>query len=153
MTTMISDPPKNTTMGVGFAANRRRAGEPEAWKSAIGTRQVSARLALLPESKPRWDRIVLSAIGQLVIVTVVVLIPLIYPDRIKTALNSTALTLEQPVLEVPVAPEPPKVKPRALPKVEPKPVIVEPVKLNPKQPHIFMQPKVLQPKVQIVDVK
>jgi TonB family protein len=153
MTTMISDPPKNTTMGVGFAANRRRTGEPEAWKSAIGTRQVSARLALLPESKPRWDRIGLSAIGQLVIVTVVVLIPLIYPDRIKTAFNVTALTLPQPVVEVPVAPEPPKVKPRALPKVEPKPVIVEPVKLNPKQPHIFMQPKVLQPKVQIVDVK
>ena len=35
----------------------------------------------------------------------------------------------------------------------PKPVLVEEVKLNPKQPHIFLQQKVLQPKIEKVEVK
>ena len=139
-------------MGVGFAANRRRAGEPEAWKSAIGTKQVSARLALLPEAKPRWDRIGVSAVGQLIIVGFLVLAPLLYPEQIKTAFNMTPLTMAQPTVEIPVAPppRPPEIKRIAPPKVEVKPVVVQPVRLNPTQPHIFMQPKV---KPQVVDVK
>ena len=68
MTTMLADPPRKTTMGVGFEANRGRSGDPQAWKKAIGTKPVAARLALLPDSKPRWDRIGLSAAGQLAIV-------------------------------------------------------------------------------------
>jgi TonB family protein len=155
MTTMISDPPKNSTMGVGFAANRGRAGQPDAWKRAIGTKPVAARLALLPESKPRWDRIGVSALAQLAVLTFLVLVPLIYPEQIKTALNMEVVTLAQPVTEVPVAPPPPKIKPKVTPPPTPKaPEIVEPVKLNPKQPHIFMQPtKVVQPKVQVVEAK
>jgi TonB family protein len=153
MTTMIADPPKNSTMGVGFEANRRRTGDPEAWKKAIGTKPVAARLALLPESKPRWDRIGLSAIGQLAILTFLVLVPLIYPEKIKTALNMEVVTLAQPVTEIPVAPPPPKVKAKVTPPT-PTPPVIEPVKLNPKQPHIFMQPtKVVQPKVQVVEAK
>ena len=61
MTTMIADPPRNTTMGVGFDANRNRTPNPQAWKQAIGTKPIAARLALLPDSKPRWDRIGISA--------------------------------------------------------------------------------------------
>jgi TonB family protein len=55
---------------------------------------------------------------------------------------------------VPVAPPPPpppKIKPKA-PPIE-KPKVVEPVKLNPKQPHIFVTPKALQPKVQKIEAK
>jgi TonB family protein len=156
MTTMIADPPKKTTMGVGFDANRRQAGNPEAWKSAIGTKQIPARLAMLPEAKPRWDRIGLSAVGQLVIVGFLILMPLLYPEKIKAVFNTEMVTMLQPVVEVPVAPPPPpppKIKVKA-PPVAPKPEIVEPVKLNPKQPHIFMQPtKVIQPKVQTVEAK
>jgi TonB family protein len=154
MTTMISDPPKNSTMGVGFAANRRRAGEPEAWKAAIGTKQVSARLALLPESKPRWDRIGLSALGQLAILTLLILMPLLYPEQIKTALNMEVVTLAQPVTEIPVAPPPAQPKVKAIVTPPPAPEIVQPIKLAPKQPHIFMQPtKAVQPKVQVVEAK
>jgi TonB family protein len=153
MTTMISDPPKNSTMGVGFAAHRRSTGEPEAWKRAIGTKPVVARLALLPDSKPRWDRIGLSAVAQLAILTFLVIVPLIYPEQIKTALQLTPISLAQPVTEIPVAPPSAKIKPKVTP--PPKaPEIVEPVKLNPKQPHIFMQPtKVVQPKVQVLEAK
>lgn len=141
-------------MGVGFEANRGRAGDPQAWKRAIGTKPVAARLALLPESKPRWDRIGLSAAGQLAILIFVLLIPLISPQQMKTALNFHVVELMQPVTLIPTAPEPPpppKVKPKVAP--EPKPVEPEPVKLNPKQPHVFLTAKVIQPKMQKVDVK
>jgi TonB family protein len=141
-------------MGVGFEANRGRAGDPQAWKRAIGTKPVAARLALLPESKPRWDRIGLSAAGQLAILIFVLLIPLISPQQMKTALNFHVVELMQPVTLIPTAPEPPpppKVKPKVAPK--PKPVEPEPVKLNPKQPHVFLTAKVIQPKMQKVEVK
>jgi TonB family protein len=54
-----------------------------------------------------------------------------------------------PVTEIPVAPPPPVVKAKVEP---PKPAPVE-IKLNPKQPHIFVQQKVLQPRIEKVEVK
>jgi TonB family protein len=156
MTTMIADAPKRGTMGVGFV-NRARLSNPEAWKQHIGTRQVPARLAMLPESKPRWDRLGVSAAIQLAAVIFFLLIPLLYPDQMKTGLHYINVEIAQPVTEIPVAPAPeppPKPKP-VVAKVEPKPVIEEPVKLNPKQPHIFqnLAPKVVQPKVEKVEAK
>jgi TonB family protein len=154
MTTMLADPPRKTTMGVGFDANRGRAGDPQAWKKAIGSRPVSARLALLPEAKPRWDRIGVSAGAQLAILIFVLMIPLVFPDQMKTALHYQIVELMQPVTEVPVAPPPPpppKIKPKVTP--TPKPEVPEPVKLNPKQPHVFLTAKVVQPKVQTIEAK
>jgi TonB family protein len=155
MTTMIAEPPRKTTMGVGFEANRRKSpGNAEAWKTAIGTKPIPARLALLPEPKTRWDRIGVSAGAQLALLLVVLSIPLLYPDRMKTALEYTTHEIMTPLTMVPVAPPPPpppKIKPKA-PAPEVKPV-VEPVKLNPKQPHVFITPKALQPKVQKVEAK
>lgn len=144
-------------MGVGFGANRGRSANPQAWKQAIGTRPVAARFELLPDAKPRWDRIGASAIFQLALLTFFLLLPLIFPQRIKTALHFDIVELARPVTLVPVAPPPPpppppKVKAKA-PPPEIKPEIVEPVKLNPKQPHVFITPKVLQPKLQKMDVK
>jgi TonB family protein len=154
MTTMIAEPPRKTTMGVGFEANRRKSpGNAEAWKTAIGTKPIPARLALLPESKPRWDRIGVSAGAQIAVLIVILSIPLLYPDRMKTALAYTSHEIMTPLTMVPVAPPPPpppKIKAKA---PTPKPVIVEPVKLNPKQPHIFVTPKALQPKVQKIEAK
>ncbi|HXY24278.1 MAG TPA: energy transducer TonB [Candidatus Acidoferrum sp.] len=153
MTTMLADPPRKTTMGVGFDANRR-AGDPQAWKKAIGSRPVPARLAMLPESKPRWDRIGISAGAQVAILVFVLMIPLVFPQQMKTALHYQIVELMQPVTEIPVAPPPPpppKIKPKITP--TPKPEVPEPVKLNPKQPHVFLTAKVLQPKVQTVEAK
>src|ERR1700675_3777612 len=154
MTTMISDPPKKTTMGVGFDANRSRAAaNQEAWRRAIGTKPVAARLELLPEGKPRWNRIGVSAIVQIVLIGFVLLVPLLYPEKIKTALHMEIVQLAQPTIEIPVAPPPPppkKIRPTPAP---PKPEVVEPIKLNPQQPHIFVTQKVIQPKVQKVETK
>src|ERR1700731_4167585 len=131
MTMMISDPPTKTTMGVGFDANRSRfAANQEAWRRAIGTKPVAARLELLPEGKPRWNRIGVSAIVQVVLIGFVLLVPLLYPEKIKTALHMEIVQLAQPTIEIPVAPPPPKIKPRPTPPA-PKPEVVEPVKLNP----------------------
>jgi len=158
MTTMIADPPRKTTMGVGFEANRRRgAGEAEAWKRAIGTKAIPARLALLPEAKPKWDRIGMSAGVQLVALLAILAIPLLYPDKMKTALAYTNIEIRTPMTMVPVAPPPPPPPPapkiKAKAPVEPKPE-PEPVKLNPKQQHVFITPKVLvQPKVQKIEAK
>jgi TonB family protein len=154
MTTMIADPPRKTSMGVGFDANRSRTANSEAWKKAIGTKPVAARLALLPDSKPRWDRIGVSAVGQLAILGFLLLIPLIFPQQMRTAIKFDIVELMQPVTEVPVAPTPPpppKIKPKVLKEV--KPEVPEPVKLNPKQPHVFLTPKVEAPKVRTVEAK
>ena len=124
----------------------------------MGSRPVPARLALLPEAKPNWNRLGLSAVAQLAILTFLVAVPLLYPEQMKTALNFTSVEIAQPLTEIPVAPEPPP-PPKAkavVPKVEPKPVPVEPVKLNPTQPHIFAnlaKPKAVVPKVEKIDVK
>ncbi len=155
MTTMIADPPRKTTMGVGFEANRGRSGDPQAWKKAIGTKPVAARLALLPDSKPRWDRIGLSAAGQLAILGFLLMIPLLFPQQMKTALNFRVVELMQPVTEIPVAPPPPpppKMKAKVAPP-EPKPVVPEPVKLNPRQTHVFLAPKVEPPKIKTLEAK
>lgn len=158
MTTMLVDPPAKTTMGVGFGANRGTAKNSDAWKQTIGTRQIPARLAMLPESKTRWDRLGLSAGVQLIVLGGLIIVPLLYPEQIKTALHYNNIEIAQPLTEIPVAPTPPPppAPKAAVPKVDPKPVVEpEPVKLNPQQPHIFtnLAPKTIQPKIEKVEMK
>ena len=155
MRTMSANPPRKNTMGVGFEANRGRTGDPQAWKKAIGTRPVAARLALLPDSKPRWGRIGLSAAGQFAIVGFLLALPLIFPQQMQTALHFRVVELMQPVIAVPVAPTPPpppKVKAKVAPPA-PKPVVPEPVKLNPRQTHVFLAAKVAPPKIKTLEAK
>src|SRR6266513_3670254 len=168
----ILGPKPGGLLGLGLDPKHKSV-NPEAWKDAIGAKMVPARLALLPEAKPRWDRIGLSAGGQLAILTVLLLLPQIFPDEMNTALRYTYVELMQPVTELPVAPEPEPPPPPKPPKIKvkvkvppPKPVELElkpvmpelvpelvPVKLNPRQPHIFMVLKPETPKVRSVDAK
>src|SRR5271169_3681125 len=160
MTTMIVDPPRRTSLGVGFNANRGRAANTDAWKQHIGSKPIPARFALLPEHKPNWGRVGASAILQVSRLAFFLLVPLLYPEGMKTAIHFyTTTPIAQPMTEIPVAPPPPpppKVKAVA-PKAEVKPPVpVEPPKLNPQQPHIFANlaaPKVVQPKVEKIEVK
>jgi TonB family protein len=154
MTTMISDSPTKTSMGVGFDANRSRStANQEAWRRAIGAKPVAARLELLPEGKPRWNRIGVSAMVQVVLIGFVLLVPLLYPEKIKTVLHMDIVQLAQPVIEIPVAPPPPPPKKIRPTPPAPKPEVVEPIKLNPQQPHIFVTQKVIQPKIEKVETK
>jgi TonB family protein len=156
MTTMIVDPPRRTSLGVGFDANRGRSPNREAWKQQIGTKPVPARLALLPEAKPSWGRVGFSAIFQLSVLGFFILVPLLYPEGMKTAVKFyTSTPLTTPQTEIPVAPEPPPPpppKPKVKVEVKAPAPAPEPPKLNPLQPHIFANlaaPKI-QPKVEKV---
>ena len=159
MTTMTVDPPRRTSLGVGLDANRGRSTNTEAWKLHMGSKPIPARLALLPEQKPNWGRVGASAIVQMAILGFFILVPLLYPEGMKTAIHFYSSTpIAQPVTEIPVAPPPPPPPRVKTPKVEvqPDPTPVEPVKLNPQQPHIFANlaaPKAVQPKVQKVEIK
>jgi TonB family protein len=155
MTIMTADPPRKTSLGVGFDA-RNRTTNREAWKQQIGSRPVPARLALLPEGRSNWKRVGYSAILQGSILTFFVLIPLLYPEGMKTAVHFyTSTPIAQPLTEIPVAPPPPPPPKAAAPKVEVKAPEPEPVKLNPQQPHIFANfaPKIVQPKVEKNETK
>jgi TonB family protein len=141
-----------THLGIGLDASRGRTQNADAWKRSIGTKQVPARLAMLPEGESRWQRLGISAVGQTIVVVFLVALPLFFPERLKTALNMQIVPLAMPVTEVPVAPPPaPAPKPKLA--LAPKPVVIEEAKLNPKQPHIFLQKKVVQPKIEHVDTK
>ena len=158
MATMIAEPPKSRSLGVGFSSNRSRTGNPEAWKQNIGSKQVPARLALLPDAKPNWHRVGFSAAVQLAILGFFLIVPMLYPEQMKTAIQYSYTVIAQPVTMIPVAPPPPPPPPPKVKAVVPKPTPPppEPPKLNPKQPHIFadlVAPKTLKPKVEKVEIK
>jgi TonB family protein len=155
---MIADPPpKVTRLGVGFNTDRKAPQNREAWKQAIGTKPISARLVMLPEPKRNWNRLGISAGVQIALVIFLLMIPLFYPERMATALHFNYTEIATPVIEIPVAPPPPPPKIVKVKTPPPTPVpdpIVEPPKLNPKQVHIFMQPKaVIKPKAETIEVK
>jgi TonB family protein len=154
MTTMISERPiSKTRLGVGLDSSARRApSEPQAWKKNIGTKPIPARLALLPDGESRMKRVGISAILQTAFVGFILIIPLVFPQQMKTALKFSYTEIAQPITEIPVAPppKPPKIVKTETPPPTPPPVEV---KLNPVQPHIFVTPKVIQPKVRSVDAK
>jgi len=153
MTTMISEPPASKTrLGVGLDPNRRPAADPQAWKRNIGTKPIPARLALLPDGESRMKKVGVSAAIQAAFVTFVFLMPLIFPRQMKTALSFMKVDVAMPITEVPVAPPPPPPKIVKMKTPEPTPPPVE-VKLNPVQPHVFITPKLLQPKIKTMDAK
>jgi len=132
-------------------------------------RAVSARLELLPDAKPRWNKVGLSAAGQLVILGLALLSPMIFPQTMKTALKFDVIELTQPVTEIPVVPKRPKAhapqppaKPTPKPKVEPKAPDLKPeapefprlvAQLSPRQPHIFVNLKPLMPNAHTLQEK
>jgi len=86
---------------------------------------VSARFELLPDAKPRWNQVGMSAAGQLVILGLALLSPMIFPQTMKTALKFDVIELEVP----------------------------EPPPLVPQQPHVFLNLKPLVPKAHTVEEK
>ena len=140
----------------------RRNPAPQTNRDAMVRRRVAARFELLPEPKSRWNRMGWSAAAQLAFFSLLLLIPTIFPQQIKTALKFDVVDLAQPVTYInpaPPTPPPQKIKPKApspelKPKVpEPKQIEVKPPELNPKQPHIFLVLKPELKKAHIVEVK
>jgi TonB family protein len=147
---MIADPPTSgIRLGVGFDGGRSR-NRNDNWRTAIGTKPVPARFELLPDGEKRWDRIGLSAIVQISLLTFFVVMPIFFPERLE-ALRYSVVPLLMPVTEIPVAPPPPPPKVKVAKAPEPKPI--EPPKLSPKQPHIFVQQKAFRPNIRQLEVK
>ena len=68
MNTLIAEAPASKThLGVGFDSNRGQTQNRDAWKRSIGTKQVPARLAMLPEGDSRWQRVGISAVAQIIV--------------------------------------------------------------------------------------
>ena len=113
---------------------------------APGKSGTSARFELLPQGKARFGSLGASVAVQMGILALMVIIPLVFPEKMipKTIFNM--IPLSTPVTEVPLPPPPaPKVaavKPKPVqPPPKPEPVkevaVVEPLR----------QPKILAPKV------
>jgi TonB family protein len=143
-------PTRQTRLNVGFEAHQGTKGGGEAWKRSIGNKGVPARLEMLPEGESRLGRVGVSLILQVLILAFFVAIPVFFPERLKAVLNQQVVPLAMPVTEIATPPPPPVVKAKVEP-VKPAPPVE--IKLNPKQPHIFVQQKVLQPKIEKVEAK
>jgi TonB family protein len=143
-------PTKQTRLNVGFEAHQGSNGTGEAWKRSIGNKGVPARLEMLPEGESRMGRVGVSLVLQILILGFFVAIPIFFPERLKAVLNQQVVPLAMPVTEIATPPPPPVVKAKVEP-VKPAPPVE--IKLNPKQPHIFVQQKVLQPKIEKVEAK
>jgi TonB family protein len=126
--------------------------------NTVNRQKVSARFELLPDRKPQWGQMGVSAAAQLIALSLLLLAPLVFPQPMQTALKFDVVELMQPVTEIQIPPRTPppplKVKPKVRPPepkpIEPKP---EPVVLNPKQPHVFLVTKPELPKVRTEEAK
>lgn len=148
-TGILQREPGSLQLGVGISALRRRGDEAEAWKRAMGTKPIPARLSTLADSEPRWDIFGVSAVFQALVLLFFVSLPLFFPEKLKIALHYSVMPLATPETQVLLPPPPPKVKPRIeRPKPEPVEQPVEPPKpkvvkiIAPKfNPPIMLKPK------------
>lgn len=126
-------------------ANPSSGQNPQAWKAMVGTKPVSARFSLLPETKPRMSALGTSLVVQIILVAFVVTLPLLFPQQMIPRAMYMVTDIAGPPLDIP---EPPKPKPPAPPKVAkvqpPPPVKVEPPKVNVVK--FFAPPKIEAPK-------
>jgi len=97
---------------------------PEAWKALVGTKPVSARFSLLPNTKPRMGALGTSLIIQICLAAFVVAIPLLFPQQMIPKVMYMVTEIEGPPLDIPAPPPPPK-PPVAKLKVTPPPPPVE----------------------------
>jgi len=120
---------------------------PQAWKALVGTKPVSARFSLLPETKPRMSALGTSVIIQICLVAFVVTLPLLFPQQMIPRAMYMVTDLAGPPLDIPEPPKPKPPEPPKVAKVKPPPPPVE--KPAPPKPDIakFFAPKIEAPKV------
>jgi len=145
MTTLLMDPPQASfRAGVGLVISGRQRGNPEAWKKAVGSRPVEARLAVLDNDKTRWDTFGISFLGQCVLVTILVALPLFIPEKFNPLMHYEVIAIGAPLTEIPLPPKPPKMQPKIKPvlaEVDEPPVQPKTVKLFAPRPAFPTPPK------------
>jgi TonB family protein len=120
--------------------------DPKAWQALVGTKPVTARFALLPETKPRMSALGTSLIVQIVLVVFLFTVPLLFPQHLIPRAMYMVTDLAGPPLDIPVPPKPKPPAPPKVAKVQPPPPPVE--KPAPPKPDIakFFAPKIEAPK-------
>ena len=116
---------------------------------APGKPGTTARFALLPEGKSRFGSIGASVAVQALLLAIILIIPLAFPEKMSPKILFNIIPLATPVTEVPLPPPPPKVaavKPKPTP--TPEPVKEVPVVQPVRQPKI-LAPKVVAPKLDL----
>jgi TonB family protein len=121
----------------------------------VGTKPVSARFDLLPNTKPRMSAMGTSLIIQIALAAFLVIVPLLFPQQMIPKAMYMVTSLEGPPLDIPAPPPP---KPPAVQKVKVQPTPPPP----PVEKHVpkmdmakyFAAPKVVpQPKVRQVEAE
>lgn len=112
----------------------------------VGTKPVSARFALLPETKPRMSALGTSVIVQICLVTFLVILPLLFPQQMIPRSMYMVTDLAGPPLDVPAPPKPKAPAPPKVAKVQPPPPVerVAPPKMDMAK---YFAPKIVAPKV------
>ena len=117
---------------------------PDAWKSMVGDKPVSARFTLLPDTKPRMSALGTSLIIQIALATFLVIVPLLFPQQMIPRAMYMVTELAGPPLDIPAPPRP---KPPAAPKVkvQPPPPPVERPAPKVDVAKFFAPPKIVPP--------
>lgn len=71
----------------------------------MGDKPVCARLDTLPEAKPRWSALFISAIFQVVLTAVLIIVPTLFPDQLVNKDAYEVVSLMVPQTEVALLPE------------------------------------------------
>lgn len=138
MTTTVSQL-RQGSLRIGFGSGMPPR-KTQNWKALLGQEPVAARLALLADPKPRWGTFGTSALLQIVGVMLLVTLPMLFPQKLVPILRYEVVPLIAPRTEVPLPPDPPKIKPKVQPQPE---TPVEP----PKVAKVLAPPKPIVPKV------
>jgi TonB family protein len=119
---------------------------PEAWKTLVGTKPVSARFSLLPNTQPRVGALGTSLVIQILVAAFLVTVPLLFPQQLIPRAVYMVTEIEGPPLDIP-APPPPKPPAKVKLKVEPPPPPpVEQPAPRPQAVKFFAPPKLVAPK-------
>jgi TonB family protein len=110
-------------IGWGFAEPPRGKGAP---KNLVAPGGKPARFTLLADPKPRWGSFGASVVLQCLAWALLVIVPMLFPQKLVPIMRYTVVPLLTQRTEVPLPPEPPKPPKMRVKPEPPKPVQVEP---------------------------
>jgi TonB family protein len=119
----------------------------------VGSKPVSARFELLPNTKPRMSALGTSLIIQIALAAFLVIVPLLFPQQMIPRAMYMVTDLAGPPLDIPAPPPP---KPPAAAKVKVRPTPPPPVEQPAPKPEVvkfFAPPKIQAPKPKVRQVE
>src|SRR5713226_9912498 len=94
------------TLRLGAPPGRKQQAN-DAWKSVLGQKRVPARLTILADPEPRGKSFGVSATAHVAALTLMIVIPMLFPQKLVPIMHYQVVQLAMPRTEVPLPPEPP----------------------------------------------